>query len=130
MPKEDRFFDLFCSHARVTLAGAEALRDLLSGRADIQSCIRDISAHEGKADELTRQVLVGLRRSFITPLDRGDIKDMGLGTLLGGWRIVRTMGLRITRLHPVQGFCAEAGGASVWGLPERSPLYDGMWRAA
>jgi inorganic phosphate transporter, PiT family len=36
---------------------------------------------------------------------------MGLGTLLGGWRIVHTMGARITRLHPVQGFCAEAGGA-------------------
>jgi PiT family inorganic phosphate transporter len=36
---------------------------------------------------------------------------MGLGTLLGGWRIVRTMGTRITRLHPVQGFCAETGGA-------------------
>jgi inorganic phosphate transporter, PiT family len=36
---------------------------------------------------------------------------MGLGTLLGGWRIVHTMGSRITRLHPVQGFCAEAGGA-------------------
>ena len=37
---------------------------------------------------------------------------MGLGTLFGGWRIVRTMGTRITRLHPVQGFCAEAGGAA------------------
>jgi inorganic phosphate transporter, PiT family len=37
---------------------------------------------------------------------------MGLGTLLGGWRIVRTMGSWITRLHPVQGFCAEAGGAA------------------
>ena len=36
---------------------------------------------------------------------------MGLGTLLGGWRIVHTMGSKITRLHPVQGFCAEAGGA-------------------
>jgi len=36
---------------------------------------------------------------------------MGLGTLVGGWRIVRTMGSRITRLHPVQGFCAEAGGS-------------------
>jgi PiT family inorganic phosphate transporter len=36
---------------------------------------------------------------------------MALGTLVGGWRIVRTMGSRITRLHPVQGFCAEAGGA-------------------
>ncbi len=37
---------------------------------------------------------------------------MGLGTLLGGWRIVHTMGSRITRLQPVQGFCAETGGAA------------------
>ncbi|WP_426163922.1 anion permease [Sandarakinorhabdus sp. DWP1-3-1] len=36
---------------------------------------------------------------------------MGLGTLFGGWRIVHTMGSKITRLTPVQGFCAEAGGA-------------------
>ena len=36
---------------------------------------------------------------------------MGLGTLLGGWRIVKTMGSKITRLTPVQGFCAETGGA-------------------
>src|SRR5436189_2508596 len=36
---------------------------------------------------------------------------MALGTLIGGWRIVHTLGSRITRLHPVQGFCAEAGGA-------------------
>ncbi len=37
---------------------------------------------------------------------------MGLGTLMGGWRIVRTMGLRITKLTPMQGFCAETGGAA------------------
>jgi inorganic phosphate transporter, PiT family len=36
---------------------------------------------------------------------------MGLGTLFGGWRIVHTLGSRITRLHPTQGFCAETGGA-------------------
>jgi PiT family inorganic phosphate transporter len=36
---------------------------------------------------------------------------MGLGTLMGGWRIVRTMGSRITDLRPFQGFCAETGGA-------------------
>jgi len=36
---------------------------------------------------------------------------MALGTLFGGWRIVRTMGSRITRLTPMQGFCAETGGA-------------------
>jgi inorganic phosphate transporter, PiT family len=37
---------------------------------------------------------------------------MALGTLIGGWRIVRTMGSRITRLKPVQGFCAETAGAA------------------
>src|SRR5215475_488876 len=36
---------------------------------------------------------------------------MALGTLTGGWRIVKTMGSKITRLTPVQGFCAETGGA-------------------
>ncbi len=36
---------------------------------------------------------------------------MGLGTLFGGWRIVHTMGSKITRLSPQQGFCAETGGA-------------------
>ena len=36
---------------------------------------------------------------------------MALGTLVGGWRIVKTMGSRITQLKPVQGFCAETAGA-------------------
>jgi len=37
---------------------------------------------------------------------------MGLGTLFGGWRIVKTMGLRITKLKPIGGFCASASGAT------------------
>jgi PiT family inorganic phosphate transporter len=36
---------------------------------------------------------------------------MALGTLFGGWRIVKTMGTKITNLKPMQGFCAETGGA-------------------
>ena len=36
---------------------------------------------------------------------------IGLGTLSGGWRIVKTMGMRITKLRPVDGFCAETAGA-------------------
>jgi PiT family inorganic phosphate transporter len=35
---------------------------------------------------------------------------MGLGTALGGWRIVRTMGHSLTKLQPIAGFCAETGG--------------------
>jgi len=36
---------------------------------------------------------------------------LGFGTLFGGWRIVKTMGQKITKLRPVGGFCAETGGA-------------------
>jgi PiT family inorganic phosphate transporter len=36
---------------------------------------------------------------------------MGLGTMAGGWRIVKTMGMRLTKLRPVGGFCAETAGA-------------------
>ncbi|KQU49632.1 inorganic phosphate transporter [Sphingomonas sp. Leaf339] len=51
---------------------------------------------------------------------------MALGTLSGGWRIVHTMGSKITRLTPAQGFCAETGGAitlfaaTLWGIPVSS----------
>ncbi|WP_116090908.1 inorganic phosphate transporter [Sphingomonas crusticola] len=41
---------------------------------------------------------------------------MGIGTLVGGWRIVHTMGSKITRLTPTQGFCAETGGAITLAL--------------
>jgi PiT family inorganic phosphate transporter len=41
---------------------------------------------------------------------------MGLGTLSGGWRIVKTMGMRITKLKPVGGFCAETSGAITLAL--------------
>ena len=41
---------------------------------------------------------------------------MGLGTLSGGWRIVQTMGMRITKLKPVGGFCAETSGAITLAL--------------
>jgi len=48
---------------------------------------------------------------------------IAMGTLIGGWRIVKTMGQRITKLKPVHGFCAETGGAitlfvaSAFGIP-------------
>ena len=44
-------------------------------------------------------------------IEVGAYSAIALGTLMGGWRIVHTMGTRITRLKPVGGFCAETGGA-------------------
>ena len=75
MPREERFFELFNRHAQVTLAGAEALAALLKGDDVLQYC-QEITKRENEADEITREVLTALRRTFITPLDRGDIKDL------------------------------------------------------
>jgi PiT family inorganic phosphate transporter len=41
---------------------------------------------------------------------------MGLGTMMGGWRIVKTMGMRLTKLKPFGGVCAESAGALILGL--------------
>ena len=73
MPKEDRFFDMFERHAQVLVAGAEAMTKMFSGEAGIsESCAR-IAEHEHAADDVTRDVLVAVRRSFITPFDRSAI---------------------------------------------------------
>ncbi len=76
MPKEERFFDLFTRHARITLAAAQTLRALLRGDDDVLRCCREITRRENEADEITREVMTALRKTFITPLDRGDIKDL------------------------------------------------------
>ncbi|MEI9409099.1 DUF47 domain-containing protein [Mesorhizobium sp. Cs1299R1N1] len=75
LPREDRFFDLFEQHSRTVVAGAEALQLLLQGK-DIERRCREIIDLENEADDITAQVLLAVRRSFITPFDRGDIKDL------------------------------------------------------
>jgi predicted phosphate transport protein (TIGR00153 family) len=76
MPREQKFYVLFNDHARTLVDGAVALRDLLEGGPGVPEACRRIVAHEARADAITREVLLGVRRSFITPFDRGDIKEL------------------------------------------------------
>jgi predicted phosphate transport protein (TIGR00153 family) len=76
MPREDKFFDLFEQHARTVQGAADAMRDIFGGQGDIEAHCKRIVDLENEADEITRQVLLAVRRSFITPFDRGDIKDL------------------------------------------------------
>ncbi|HEY3827327.1 MAG TPA: inorganic phosphate transporter [Bryobacteraceae bacterium] len=70
----------------------------------------------------------GMQKDFHVPawVIAASSTAIGLGTMSGGWRIVRTMGTRLTRLHPRSGFCAETGAAvsilfATWlGLPVSS----------
>ena len=95
-------------------------------------------AHGGNDAQKTMGIIVGLLaspsvRKLFEPYTTGLLSNMyvpdtstiplwveiaayfmiSLGTLFGGWRIVHTMGTRITKLRPVGGFCAETGGAIV-----------------
>src|SRR5580700_5931725 len=76
MPREERFFQLFEKHATIVVAGAEALRGLMRGGDNIEACCQEIFQREAEADEVTRQVLVAVRRTFITPFDRTDIQGL------------------------------------------------------
>ena len=75
MPREERFFQLLEKHAIIVVAGAEALRGLLRSGDNIEACCKEIFQCEAEADEVTRQVLVAARQTFITPFDRTDMSD-------------------------------------------------------
>lgn len=76
MPREERFFDLFEAHAKILCAGARSLRQVLDGgEATFEHCAA-VARHEEAADQVTRDVMLAVRRTFITPFDRSDIIDL------------------------------------------------------
>jgi predicted phosphate transport protein (TIGR00153 family) len=76
MPREDRFFGLFNLHARTLVDGSAALAELLHARASVPDATRRVMDFENQADVIARDVLTLTRRSFITPFDRSDIKEL------------------------------------------------------
>lgn len=76
MPREERFFELFARHSDVVVAGAKALREMLDGGDAVPRHYKTVMDRENDADSITREVLIAVRRTFITPFDRGDVKDL------------------------------------------------------
>lgn len=76
LPREDQFFDMFEAHAKTLSAGADAMRKALDGGATTGQWCDKIVEHEHAADDIAREVLHAVRRSFITPFDRSDIRGL------------------------------------------------------
>jgi uncharacterized protein Yka (UPF0111/DUF47 family) len=65
MPREEHFFDLFEKHARIVVAGAEALRRLLQGGDNTLRYCQEIHQRESEADDVAREVMTAVRRAFV-----------------------------------------------------------------
>ncbi len=76
LPKEERFFDLFARHSQTVVQGAQALQGMLRGGEETPVFCQRVNQFENDADNITREVLTAVRRTFITPFDRGDIKNL------------------------------------------------------
>ena len=76
LPRQDRFFDLFEAHAETLVAGSAALARLLQGGSTMPQHIREIHEREEDADTIIREVLQSVRRTFLTPFDRGAITSL------------------------------------------------------
>ena len=76
LPKEERFFALFAEHAAAVVAGAQALKTALEGSSDLAGHLKTVMDCEHEGDRVTHEVLLAVRRSFITPFDRGDITSL------------------------------------------------------
>jgi predicted phosphate transport protein (TIGR00153 family) len=76
MPREEKFFDLFEAHAAKSLAAARILRLIMDGGPRTAALCSELMKLEEEADAISLEVLQALRRSFITPFDRSDIKNL------------------------------------------------------
>jgi len=76
LPRTGNFFDMFEAHATTVLAASDAMARLLEEGSSSADHIREIIERENDADEITRSVLQTVRRTFLTPFDRGAITSL------------------------------------------------------
>ena len=76
LPKTGNFFELFEAHSQTIVAGADAMARLVAGGSASAEHVREIIEREHDADAITREVLQTVRKTFLTPFDRGAINSL------------------------------------------------------
>jgi len=76
LPRTGDFFGMFEAHAATLVAAADALTKLVDGGTPHEEYIAEIHRREHQADDIIRQVLTTVRRTFLTPFDRGAITSL------------------------------------------------------
>lgn len=129
LPKEEKYFDDF--NAMISLIDEMAIitHQLFFAEQMDYALILKLKSLEKRCDEISSRVTKRLNKTYITPFDREDIfalikkLDNIAGTLVGGWKVIKTLGMRMTKLNPFGGFSAETSSgltiisATLMGIP-------------
>src|SRR5688500_7119705 len=76
LPQRGDFFGMFEAHAVTLVAAADALQQLAADAASPHELLETIQEHEHRADDIIRGVLTAVRKTFLTPFDRGAITSL------------------------------------------------------
>jgi hypothetical protein len=76
MPRDDQFIRRFCDHAKIIVPAANEFCALLSGDGTAEQHAREIANLEEAADRITRETVLAIHRTFVTPFDRSQILDL------------------------------------------------------
>src|SRR5947199_7832030 len=125
LPQRGDFFGMFEAHAATLVAAAEALQRLASDGSSTGEVLQTIRNREHDADEVIRQVLTTVRKTFLTPFDRGAITsligamDDAIDEMLAAARAIDLYQLRELRpeMKEIVGVIAEAAAVTAEAVP-------------
>lgn len=123
MPHDDRFIERFSEHARLIVPAAEAFRALMSGDGRAEQHAAEINRLEDAADQIARETVLAVHRSFVTPFDRSQILDL-IGALDDTIDLMKDTGRRMVRYGV--GFTQEMEGMADCAVRAATELRDAM----
>jgi hypothetical protein len=125
LPRTGDFFGMFEAHAATLVGAADSLRQLGSDGVSTHQLLQSIQDREHEADELIRQVLTEVRKTFLTPFDRGAITsligamDDAIDEMLAAARAIDLYGLQELRpeMREIVDLIAEAADLTAEAVP-------------
>ncbi len=125
LPHRGDFFGMFEAHANTLVGAAQALSELASDSVSPQALLQTIQDHEHDADDVIRQVLTAVRKTFLTPFDRGAITsligamDDAIDEMLAAARAIDLYQLRELRpeMKEIVGLISEAATVTAKAVP-------------
>src|SRR5215208_2198947 len=125
LPPRGDFFGMFEAHAATLVGASEALEQLTSDGASTNELLRKMQDHEHRADDIIRQVLTEVRKTFLTPFDRGAITsligsmDDAIDEMLAAARAIDLYELRELRpeMKEIIGLISEAATVTAEAVP-------------